>query len=372
MAAQLSQEMLKFGHEVCIVALDHKTTAQNWFGVDVVPSMHNLPDSPADLYYWDEKFESDVILQLFDVWCIGRQWIENNRSPVIVYSPIDCHGMPHYFKESSKNASLLLGMSKHALKEFKKANLGKSQYLPHSIHTDLYQPLSKFQCRFKYKFPKKTLADDAFVIGLIGTNISERKNIPGQLLAFRMFLDRCPEANAYFYLQTVLTPFTSNGFDLKYVIEGLRLNDRVLIAPPAEVVNKIYDDSMMCEIYNCFDVLTQCSYGEGFGIPMVEAQSCGIPVIGSKCSAITEVIGDGGILVDRGVVKCVPDTNSWQFIADPMAVSEKYELLWRNSQLRGELSEKARINAQKYDWKIWSPVWNRTFEKVSMRGKHCW
>jgi len=41
---------------------------------------------------------------------------------------------------------------------------------------------------------------------------------------------------------------------------------------------------------------------EGFGLPVLEAMSCGVPVIVSNSSSIPEVVGDAGILVDVGDV----------------------------------------------------------------------
>ena len=40
------------------------------------------------------------------------------------------------------------------------------------------------------------------------------------------------------------------------------------------------------------------SYFEGFGIPVIEAQQCGCPVITSNVSSLPEVAGEGAILVD--------------------------------------------------------------------------
>jgi glycosyltransferase involved in cell wall biosynthesis len=49
----------------------------------------------------------------------------------------------------------------------------------------------------------------------------------------------------------------------------------------------------LASIYTGIDVLLQPSRGEGFGIPAIEAQACGTPVIVSNATAQPELVGDG-------------------------------------------------------------------------------
>jgi glycosyltransferase involved in cell wall biosynthesis len=58
------------------------------------------------------------------------------------------------------------------------------------------------------------------------------------------------------------------------------------------------DKSTLCQIYNAADLLLAPSLYEGFGITLLEAMACGTPVITGNVSAMPEVVGDAGILVD--------------------------------------------------------------------------
>jgi glycosyltransferase involved in cell wall biosynthesis len=51
-------------------------------------------------------------------------------------------------------------------------------------------------------------------------------------------------------------------------------------------------------LYGAASALVYVSYFEGFGIPIIEALSCGCPVITSNVSSMPEVVGKAGLLVD--------------------------------------------------------------------------
>jgi glycosyltransferase involved in cell wall biosynthesis len=46
------------------------------------------------------------------------------------------------------------------------------------------------------------------------------------------------------------------------------------------------------------DVLVMASQHEGFGVPVLEAMSIGLPVVANRAGALPEIVGDGGLLVD--------------------------------------------------------------------------
>ena len=81
--------------------------------------------------------------------------------------------------------------------------------------------------------------------------------------------------------------------------------------------------------------LTYTPVFEGFGIPLVEAMSCGVPVITSNVTSMPEVIENAGILVNPNSVDDI--SNAMQRIS-------------AENKLRQELSEKSLIQAKKFSW----------------------
>lgn len=95
------------------------------------------------------------------------------------------------------------------------------------------------------------------------------------------------------------------------------------------------DDGMLATLYaNCL-FLAMPSLYEGFGFPIVEAQSFGKPVLTSDTSSMPEVAGDSAILVDP---------------SDPQAIAGAFGRLCLDAQLRQKIAAGARKNAERFTW----------------------
>ncbi len=83
--------------------------------------------------------------------------------------------------------------------------------------------------------------------------------------------------------------------------------------------------------------LTYIPYFEGFGIPLVEAMNCGIPIIAANTTCLPEIAQDAAIY-------CNPfDVND---------IAEKMLLVQSNSEIREELATKSLERSKHFDWDI--------------------
>ena len=95
------------------------------------------------------------------------------------------------------------------------------------------------------------------------------------------------------------------------------------------------DDGMLATLYaNCL-FLAMPSLYEGFGFPIVEAQSFGKPVLTSNTSSMPEVAGHSALLVDPN---------------DPRAIADAFGRLCSDAQLRQTIAAGARLNAERFTW----------------------
>ena len=111
-------------------------------------------------------------------------------------------------------------------------------------------------------------------------------------------------------------------------------------------------------LLNAADVFITTSRGEGFGLTIAEALAVGVPVIAQNVSAIPEVVGPGGILIDPQREITTPSGKD-QWLANVDAFTDALEQLYRSKPTRRELGEAGREHVVK------SFSWDRSTEQFS-------
>jgi glycosyltransferase involved in cell wall biosynthesis len=91
----------------------------------------------------------------------------------------------------------------------------------------------------------------------------------------------------------------------------------------------------MPALYNAAELFVFPSLYEGFGLPVIEAMACGVPVVASNLSAIPEVAGEAALLVDPRDVEQLCDA---------------MERLLRDRRLQGALRKRGLKRAQGFSW----------------------
>ena len=135
-----------------------------------------------------------------------------------------------------------------------------------------------------------------------------------------------------------LLPEVLRGCDLDLVFTGgpLAPEERSLFAGLEERIHPAGNVSVpeLNRLYNGAFALVYPSAYEGFGLPVLEAQRAGCPVIACNTSSIPEIIGDTPLLMDSPSAE---------------AILEKIKLLQDNA-LRTEVIRRGLENARRFSW----------------------
>lgn len=98
--------------------------------------------------------------------------------------------------------------------------------------------------------------------------------------------------------------------------------------------NKVSREELSC-LYSGAAIFIFPSLIEGFGMPLLEAMACGAPVIASNCTAIPEVVGEAGILIEP---------------LNPDEISQAIENVLGDMSLREGLRQKGFKRVSRFSW----------------------
>jgi glycosyltransferase involved in cell wall biosynthesis len=316
------QKLTEMGHEVVVSAYYGLAGAPTqWNGITVLPGFGHAYCS-ASLSQHCKAVQPDLVLTLGDVWVLDAGLLR--EMPVAHWLPCDCRPMSLADRNVVEaSGAQLMAMSRFGFDRFKSEGFDPV-YCPHGIDLEMFHPPAD---REKIRADAQIGGD--FVIGINGANNDAiRKSLPEQMLAFAKFNAKYPD--------TILTLHTGvhqdGGQDLEAVAENLGITDRVRAVDQYRYTAGLVQAADLADWYGTIDVLACCSYGEGFGLPIVEAQACGTPVITTRGSSMEE-LNPLGIQVDgqpfwNGVHK------GWWVRPDVTEMAEAFE---RAYLTRGEV-----------------------------------
>jgi glycosyltransferase involved in cell wall biosynthesis len=284
----------KFGGNPIVFGNQHFGDNLNYNGIVVTPRL-NHPYLADILPYLVQKYSTKLVVNMWDFWAMD--YLADVKKLLdfkyIHWIPCDCILKPESVTEANmkvlKEAEKIFSVSQFSTQQFK--NLGfDAVYIPIGIDSEIYRPMqNKKELKKKYGFP-----EDSFVIGFVGKNISTRKGISELMQAVKIFKEGLPESERSkikLYLHTDREPSAGNSFDLVRMGKFYGIQD-IILFPSVHMGMESYDDATMADIYNCMDVFASTSKGEGFNAPLLEALSCGLPIVAHSTTAHIELMED--------------------------------------------------------------------------------
>ncbi|MGE3728174.1 MAG: glycosyltransferase [Candidatus Sericytochromatia bacterium] len=274
--------------------------------------------------------------------------LEAWQGAVLGWFPVD------YAREQNPSALMPLlqrcnqiaSLSRFGVKQIQKNYTGPCEVIPLGVNCQRFVPVpsleTKIELRKRLHWP-----ESAFVFLMVGNNFW-RKGIEYAIESFHQFKRQFPDLakQAFLYLHT------ENAESLKELIQVYGLEQHVRISENFDPYQRPLTQKSLLELYQASDCLLLTSLGEGFGMPLIEAQACGLPVLAPDHSAIPEVVGRAGLLIKAPQMICGQSADSivWLRVPDPVDAAERMAELMTNPALRAELEQRALQQARAQSW----------------------
>ena len=353
--AQMIPRLVAAGHDLAIINnFGLMGMLGEWQGVPVYPAGGDKYSNDVFLAHHmaHTKGKPSWLITLFDTWVFNRAQCKDVH--IASWTPVDHMPVEPAVVDWAKE-HYTIAMSRYGQAQFESAGV-QARYAPHGIEK-VYCPTETTEAGVSGR-AAMGLPDDAFVVMVNANNAGNhppRKAWGEMLVAFGAFAQTHPDA--YLYLHTHKTGFS--GVDIPQLLRTTMIPEgRVRFVEQYPYVLGTIGQRDMAALYTAADVLLATSYGEGFGLPVMEAQACGTPVIVSDFTAQPELIGAGW----KVPVQPWWDTPHAAFFGIPMiggiirALEEAYER-------RGDpqLKEQALAKAAEYDADLvfdtyWRPI----------------
>jgi glycosyltransferase involved in cell wall biosynthesis len=259
-------------------------------------------DDVIQPYHEDWKAQnsgvSDAVLTLYDVWVYNDVPARGDfNTPFISWVPLDHMSLPPQVAKWLLRPNITpVTMSPHGQRQLEAAGIA-STYIPHAIDTKVFRPRDTMSDGVKAR-DYLGVKPDEFLVGVVSANkangIVHRKAYAELILAWSVFLKSYPKSKLYVHSEAT---GVMGGFDLPTLMEACGVPPESVIFPDRDRFRKGFSQEDMAALYSAMDVLANPSYGEGFGVPAVEAQSCGTRVICSSWAASPDLVAEDGWLI---------------------------------------------------------------------------
>lgn len=322
----------------------------------------DLPDGNprwcADVARRLSPWRCDVFISFLDVRFLGRLAPALVPAKWLPWVPIDCSPMSPHDVAALQGCNTAIAMARFGEAQLQAAGFTNVAYIPLAIENDC-TVLPDQDARRAYRAQLAGAGCEHLTLIVAANTHGDRKNLPMQICAWWAFSRNKPGARLYLH-----TGHRRPGApDLRAVVQQLGIEDKVIFAPDGPANLSTAD---LVRLYNAADVFMLVSRGEGFGVPAVEAQACGVPVVMTDASAQPELLR-WGKLVNVEDATYEPPLGAWWALPDGPGILYALEDLYAEWQAYGgawPLEQRLQVSAavhKEYGWdgvfeRHWAPL----------------
>jgi glycosyltransferase involved in cell wall biosynthesis len=298
-----------------------------------------------------EHNKPNLFISLYDVWVMQSK--QYDEFPIAAWVPLDHVTLPpRVEKFLAKENVTPIAMSPHGVRQLTAKGI-ECEYVPHAIDTKVYKPSYKIGNHEINKY--MGLKDDSFVVGVVAANkasgLVHRKAYGELILAFSIFAKDKPDAVLYLHTDSV---GQAGGWNLLNILSSLGVKKEQVIFPNPQDYRFGLRQADLAALYTRMDVMLAPSFGEGFGVPTVEAQACGTRVIGSNWAATPDLVSSDSWLTE-GQLTWDAGQDAWWMTPNVSslvnALEESYKAERGTSQVAIDFASQFDVE------KVWTESW---------------
>ncbi len=284
----------RLGHEITVFALSNGSGMPVQVGgFQLLPTYHD-PLGNDMLVDHARRVGAHAVISLIDVWGLRPDVMEQvNWYPI---TPIDHTPVPPHVAEHLKAAQRPIAMSRFGLEQMRDAGFDP-YYVPHAVDPNIWRPGDKATARQSLNVPQ-----DVFWVAFVGVNdsVPSRKGLPELLAAWAVFSQRHTDARLYLHTAANgnLPTGAVNGVSTPQIMRTFGIDPRTVVMVDQYRYKTGIPTAELAAMAQASDVLVLPTRGEGFGLPLLEFQRVGCPVITTDFATGPELCF-GGWLVEH-------------------------------------------------------------------------
>lgn len=406
-----SQGLVERGHNITITGF--LTGYENFNGINVLPLATPFSHPQAQFASNLKSSKAEVLI------CIHEAHADTNIysqmfSPTFFWVPVEGEGIPEHMSRDLKSPSLaVVTMSRAGKKELAAEGIESTVIYPGynpEIFTknpephckwsiDIYRQMQNpgilcqrgcWQCtgikeNCKHFESERVMINIGgkefsgipsnlskirdnmgaeFVIGCVAQNAGLRKRLERLIEAFSKMQNK---KDALLHLHTL--PVSPRGINLFEIARKYNVLDRVVFSYSENAVFGISDHGINL-LYNYFDFLATASGFEGFGMPVLESEAVGKPVVAPASGTFPELLGEN----ERGLLASVAASSMdadgiTRSLVDTGDMADKMDTLCNDASLRAKLGRAGEEWAKQHTWHKITSQWDNLLAESEERTR---
>lgn len=327
------------GHAVAVLGLGYNGEGHA-LGYHLLtwPTVGDLASVAATL----EAERPAILLTIGDPWMFaGLPELPARRGVKwVAYFPVDGFPLPPDWKAWIVAVDVPVVFCQWTADLVERETARRPRVIHHGVDTAVFRPLDKAWAKGRVGVGGEGVGG-TFVVGCVAAN-QQRKNLPALVKGFAAFARDKPDALLYLHTQI------AGYWDVEELVRRCGVEPKTRATLNLDPQHGVSDE-ILATIYNAFDVFVLPTMAEGFGLPIVESQACGVPALVTDFSSCSELVPEPACRL-RVAGTLVMGRNFEQAIVDESDIAAKLQVLYADRAELARLAARAHAFVQPFEW----------------------